>query len=81
MRESEGMPEDDILVVELLVGVLLDPLWETHGRLTGCLRDVSASRVDLIIRVCGVSNKMLLGRVLTFGDMNSMSGEACSLPN
>ena len=51
MRDAEGVPEDDVGVVNVLVGGVGDPLRETLGRLAACLGDVPAGGVNLVVGV------------------------------
>lgn len=55
MSDAEGVPEDDVGVVDLCgwwVGV--DPGWEALRGFSGGLGDVAASGMELIVVVCGV---------------------------
>ena len=53
MRDSEGVPEDDVSVVDRGVAVC-DPFWDTAGRLAGGLRDVATGGEDLVVVVWDV---------------------------
>ena len=51
MRDTKGMPQYDICVVDVLVAVLLHPFRETFGWIARSLGDVSAGRVSLVVLV------------------------------
>lgn len=51
VRDAERVPEDDIRVCNRFVGVRLNPRWETCGGLARGLRNVAASRMDLLVGV------------------------------
>lgn len=53
VRHAEGVPEDNVRVVDRLAA-LADPLRQAARRLPGGLRDVTAGGPELVIRVCGV---------------------------
>lgn len=50
VRDAEGVPQDDVGIVDAGVAVG-DPLRETQGGIARRLRDVSAGRVDLVVVV------------------------------
>lgn len=50
MRDTEGMPEHDVCVFDGRVFVR-DPFRDTARRLAGCLRDVAAGGIDLLVVV------------------------------
>jgi hypothetical protein len=50
VRDAKGVPEDDVGVVDDGVAVG-DPFGDASGRLTGCLGDVPARRVELVVGV------------------------------
>lgn len=49
--EAERMPEDNVGVIETAIGIGCNPRRNALGRLPGGLGNVSASGVDLIVRV------------------------------
>ena len=51
MREAESVPEHDVGVFDALVAELGDPFRKPFGRLSGSLRHVATSRVDLIVMI------------------------------
>ena len=52
MRDAERMPEDNVGVLDALVAVISDPFWQSFAGLAGCLRDVTACWVELVVLVC-----------------------------
>ncbi len=59
MRDAEGVPEDDVRVVDRGIAVR-DPFGDAAGRLSGCLGDVATCGEDLVVVVCemlGVKRK------------------------
>jgi len=65
MGDAEGVPEDDVAVVDGGAAVA-DPFGDTPAGLAGCLGDVAAGGVELVVGV--------------WCDMNSVAGETCALP-
>ena len=51
MRDAKCVPEDNIRVVNVLIGVLGDPVGETLRGLAGRLRDMAAGGVELVVLV------------------------------
>ena len=51
MREAEGMPEDDVGIVEVAVWICSDPGGDALRWLARGLWDVAAGRVDLVVGV------------------------------
>lgn len=96
MGQAEGVPEDDVGVVDRFAGRggVGDPGWEPLRGLAGGLGDVSACGVDLVVRVCWkwrvLETKrwqmvciggLLLEGGRTFRDMHSVPCEASSSPD
>lgn len=52
VRDTKSMPQDHVCVLDALVAMLSNPLREALRRLTGGLRDVSTSWVDLVVLIC-----------------------------
>lgn len=53
VHDAEGVPQDDVRVVDGLGRVGLDPGGQALRGVAGGLRDVAAGRVDLVVGVCG----------------------------
>jgi hypothetical protein len=51
VRQSKGVPQHDVLVVEVCVGVRGDPGGDALGGLAGGLGDVAAGGVELAVFV------------------------------
>ena len=51
MRDAERMPEDDVRVLNVFVGVLGDPFGQALGGLAGRLGHVAARGVELVVLV------------------------------
>jgi len=52
VRNAERVPEHHVCVFEVLGRVCFNPFRKTLGNITGGLRDVSASWVEISILVC-----------------------------
>lgn len=55
MRDTKGVPENDVGVVDAIVRGLFDPFGEAAGGDARGLRHVAAGGVELIVAVCGGS--------------------------
>ena len=51
MRDTEGVPENDVGVLDVLVGGLFDPFGEAAGGVARGLGHVAAGGVELIVAV------------------------------
>jgi len=83
MRDAECVPQHDIGVVEVLVGVGFDPGGYALGWLARCLRNVTACWVELCVIVYDKSVKgsvYNLSKILTLRDMYRMPCETSALP-
>ena len=83
MRDSECVPQHDVGVVEVLVGVGFDPGGYALGWLARCLRNVTACWVELCVVVYRRSVKGFVRNSLvklTFCDMYRMPCETGALP-
>lgn len=82
MGDAECVPENHICVDQIGRGIRLDPSRDTLGRFARSLWDVAASRMKLGIVVCSMSvlDFRNFNDALTFGNVHSVSREACSLP-
>jgi len=67
MRQSKGVPQHHIGILDIAGGGILDPLRESHGGLSAGLRDVFAGGVDLVFGVGG--------------DVDCVAGESASFPD
>jgi hypothetical protein len=63
VRNAEGVPEDDVRVVEVFVGVGGDPGGDALGRFAGGLGDVAT---------CGVELCVVVWRLLAFTRQHGM---------
>lgn len=83
MRDAECVPEHDVRVIDGCV-FIRDPFWDSSGGLAGCLGNVAAGGVDLLVVVCIVLGTKILregGQRLTFGDVHGVPCESGSLPD
>lgn len=83
MRDSECVPQYDIGVVEVLVGVGFDPGGYALGWLARCLRNVTACWVELCVVVyVGLADDSAHSslEILTLRDMYRMSRKTGPLP-
>jgi hypothetical protein len=54
MSETESVPQDNVRVIDGAIRARgFDPRRQSFGGLAGCLGDVTAGRVDLLVIVCG----------------------------
>ena len=83
MRDSERVPQYDIGIVEVLVGVGFDPGGYALGWLARCLGDVTTCWVELCVIVYdklakGFAHNVL--EILTLRNMYRMPCETSALP-
>ena len=53
MYDAEGMPEDDVGVLDRFVASICDPLRKALRRFSRGLWHMAAGRVDLVVGICG----------------------------